>query len=806
MWQSLRYAVRLMRKSPAFTLVAVLTLGLGIGANTAIFSVVYAMLLRPLPVHQPDRLVFLSGSDPLRPGAGMTFSVAAYESVRDGSTVFTGTTAFCGDRLTLTGSGDPVQLTAARVSPNFFETLGVQPVAGRAFRPDEGQPGGAAVALLGQGLWERRFASDPALLGRSITLNQTPYTVIGIVPRGFGIPYDDIEVWVTQISRFGGLTQDQIRNGGGFLMGIARMKPGVTVEQADAEVAVLNRGYREQHPKSPDADPKGRLYAAPLQESLVTEIRSTLLILAGAVGLVLLIACANVASLMLARATGRAKEIAVRAALGASRGAIVRQLLIESVLLSAAGAVCGILLADWGVSLLSASNSAGLPGFQPIRVDLPVLGFCLGISLLTGIVFGLMPALHASSPDLNGVLRDSGWGTTGGAARHRTRSALVVGQMALSVVLLIGAGLLVESFRQLQRVNPGFDPHHALTMRISLPPARYPDDTRRTQFIRATLERLEALPGVRSAAASLGIPMSIGVVAPFLAEGQPAIPLSQRSLGEWKAISPAYFQTMGVPLLRGRAFTWSDDEAAPRRVIVSQALARRYFGDQDPIGKHIVYSRREVLAEIVGVAGDVKSRSLDSDAGVVYYTSYAQFAWPNVSLTIRAAGDPRSLINAAQAQVFAGDRDLPAVSVQTLDEYLDTALRQRRRLLYLIAGFAGVALLLAVVGLYGVMAYSVAQRSTEIGIRQAIGAQPSDILRMVLAEGLRLSAIGIAAGVLAAAAATRLIAGMLFHVSATDPLTFAGISLLFLAIALAASWLPAYRATRVDPLAALRSR
>jgi putative ABC transport system permease protein len=802
MWQSLRYALRGMRKSPGFTIVAVLTLGLGIGANTASFSAVYAMLLRPLPLHDPGRLLFLSGSNPLQPGAGIPFSVAAYESVRDGNSAFTGVTAFCGEGLTLTGAGDPVQLSGLRVSPNFFDVLGVQPAAGRAFRPAEGEPGGEPVALISQGLWERRFASDPRLLGKSITLAQTPYTVIGIAPRDFTIPYDDVDVWVSRISLFGGLTQDQIRNGGGFLMGIARLKPGVTATQADAEVAVLNRQYREQHPKSPDADPKGRLYATPLQETLVTEIRSTLLILAGAVGLVLLIACASVASLTLARATGRAKEIAVRAALGAGRGAIAGQLLIESLLLAAAGAVCGIVLAAWGVSLLSAS--AGLPRFQTLKVDLPVLAFCLGLSLLTGVLFGLAPALQASRPDLNGVLRDSGWGTTGGARRHRTRSLLVAGQIALSVVLLIAAGLFVESFRQLQRVKPGFDPSHALTMRIFLPAARYSDDGRRTQFVRQTLERIEALPGVRFAAASLGIPMSIGVVAPFLADGQPPTPLSQRPLGEWKAITPAYFHTMGVPILRGRAFTWADDDSAPRRVIVSQALARRYFGDQDPIGKHITYARREVVAEIVGVAGDVKSRGLDSDAGVVYYTPYPQFAWPNVSLTVRTAGDPRALANAVQAQVFAGDRDLPTIRVQTLEEYVDGALLQRRRLLYMVSGFAAVALLLAVVGLYGAMAYSVTQRSTEIGIRQAIGAQPFDILRTVLAEALRLSAVGILAGVVAAAGATRLLSGLLFHVNAMDPLTFAAIALLFLVVALAASWVPAYRATKVDPVRVLR--
>ncbi|HEY0419397.1 MAG TPA: ABC transporter permease [Acetobacteraceae bacterium] len=804
MWSSLRYAVRLMRQSPGFTLVAVATLALGIGANTAIFSVVNALLLRPLPLEDPSRLVFLSGTNPRQPGNGIPFSVPAYESVRDGNTVFTGLSAFTSEGMTLTGAGDPVQLSIARVSPNFFEVLRTQPIAGRAFQAAEGEAGGAPVALISQGLWERRFASDPALVGKSITLAQAPYTVIGIAPRGFAFPRENMDAWITRVMGYTGLSQDQIRNGAGFLTGIARLKPGVTVTAADAEVAALNRHYREEHPRSPDADPNGRMFAAPLQETLVSDIRPALLLLAGAVGLVLLIACANVASLMLARATGRAKEIAVRAALGASRWDIVRQLLAESLALAAAGAVCGIGLAQWGVSLLAGANVPALPGYRPLQVDLPVLAFCLGVSLLTGVAFGLMPALQASRPDLNTVLRDSGWGTIGGAGRHRTRSLLVTGQIALSVVLLIAAGLLIESFRSLEGVNPGFDPHNGLTMRISMPPARYPDDARRTRFVHDTLDRIEALPGVRSATASLGIPMSVWVMAPFLAEGQAPAPLAQRPLAEWRAITPGFFQTLGIPLLRGRAFTWRDDETAPPRVIVSQALARRFFGDADPLGRHITYARREVAAEIIGVAGDVKSRGLESEAGLVLYTSYPQFAWANLALTIRTTADPARMVNAVRAQVFAGDRDLPVTNVETLAEYVEGALTQRRQMIYLIAGFAAVALLLAVVGLYGVMAYSVAQRSTEIGIRQAIGAQPSDIRRMVLWQGLRLSVTGIGIGTVAATAATRLLSGMLFHVSATDPLTFAGISLLFLVVALAASWIPAHRATRVDPLEALR--
>jgi putative ABC transport system permease protein len=802
MLYSLRHALRLMRKSPGFTAAAVLTLALGIGANTAMFSVVYALVLRPLPLDHPERLVFLNGTDPQRAGSGIPFSVTAYETLRDGASTLTGTTAFTSEALTLTGAGDPVQLSGERVSPDFFDVVGVQPVAGRAFQPQEGNPGAATVALLSEGVWERRFGRDPAILGRSITLAQTPYTVIGIVPRGFTIPRYDVDVWITQLAQYGGLSQDQIRSGAGFLNGIARLKPGVTVEQADADVGVVNRRYRVEHSAAPDADPKGRIFAAPLQDSLISDVRPTIMVLAGAVGLVLLIACANVAGLMMARAAGRTKEIAVRAALGAGRGRIVGQLLSESLLLSAFGAVLGATLSVWGVRLLSGAD-LGLPGLRPIEVDAGVLAFCAAVAIITGVAFGLLPALQASRPDLNAVLRDAGRGSAA-SRRPRARRVLVAGQMALSVVLLIAASLLIESFQRLEQVQPGFDPHHAMTMRIALPPARYPDDARRTQFLRETLGRVEALPGVNAASGSLGIPMDSWVRTPFLPEGEALVPIPRRPLAEWMAITPGYFQALGIPMVRGRAFTWADDAGAPRRVIVSQALARRYFGDADPLGKHIVYARREVPAEIVGVAGDVKSRGLDGDAGLVLYTPYPQFGWANVALAFRAAGDPRLLVNAVEAQVRAVDRDLPLIRVQTLDDYVQNALSGRRRLMWLVAGFAGLALLLAAIGLYGVMSYSVAERSAEIGIRQAIGAQPSDILRMVLSDSIRISVVGTAAGVVAAIAATRLLSRMLYHVSPTDPATFAAIAAVILTAGVAASWIPAHRATRVDPVDALR--
>jgi putative ABC transport system permease protein len=808
MWENVRrdliYAFRAMRRGPGFSTVAVLTLALGIGANAAIFSVVNAFLLQSLPLRDPQRLVVLTATGPQRAG-GFPFSTITYELLRDRAQSYSGITAYVPEGLTLTGIGDPEQLTGARVAPNFFDVLGAQPIMGRTFTASEGEPGGRAVAIVSHQLWERRFASDPSILGKPLILGQTAFTVIGVARPDFPFPNPGTDVWVTQVMNFGGLMPEQVRNGAGFLTGIARLKPGITTRQAAAEMALLHEQYRREHPNNPDAVQGGSYTPVPLQESLVTGIKPTLLILSGTVAFVLLIACANVAGLQLARATGRTREIAVRAAMGAGPITLIRQLLAESLLLAGAGAVLGTLLASWGVELLVQAAGGALPGFQPVRVDLPVLAFTAVISLLTGVMFGLMPALQVARPNLVSVLRDGGRGNTGGVVRMRARSLLVSGQMALSVVLLIGASLLLESFRQVQSVNPGFNPRHVLTFNLQMPPTRYPDDARRTAFLRGVVGRLEAVPGVHSAAASLGQPLALGALAPFLAEGQPADAIGQRPLAVWSAITPDYFRAYGIPVVQGREFRDSDDADAPKRVLVSQSLAKRYWPNENPIGKHLTYARRQFVAEVVGVAGDVKTTSLDAEAGMIFYTPYAQFAWPGVAIAIRATGDPMAMVNAARAQILAVDRDIPMINPRPFADVVSNTLTGRRQTMWLIAGFAGVALMLALIGLYGVMAYSVAQRTAEIGIRQAIGAQPVDILRMVLAQGLRLSGLGIGLGAVAAFSLTRVISTMLYHVSATDPLTFAAIAALFLLVALAASSIPAWRAARVDPVIALRS-
>jgi predicted permease len=522
---------------------------------------------------------------------------------------------------------------------------------------------------------------------------------------------------------------------------------------------------------------------------------------------VLLIACANVAGLLMARATTRSKEIALRAALGASRWQLIAQLLSESVLLSVAGAALGIALAKWGVEwLVKADAGSNLPGYQPIGLNWIVLAFTAVVAVATGTIFGLIPALQMSHPDLNRILRDSGGGSMGGARGSRLRNTLVVAQIGLSIVLLIGAGLLLESFRQVRNVKLGFDPSHTLTARLSLPPGKYPDGPQRTAVMRELTRRLESEPGVASAAISQTVPMGPSVFSAVLAEGQPFVALGQRPLAQWTGGSPGLFRTMGVPMVSGRDFTWADDEKSPRVVIVNQAMARRFWPDQNPIGKHITITRLQLPHEVIGVVGDTRSGNLETEPPMIMYSSYAQWTWQRVYLTIRTPLNPESLTQRLASQVGSVDRDLAITGTRTMDDLVEQAMAQRKETMYLIAGFAGLALLLAVVGLYGVISYSVAQRTAEIGIRQAIGAQRVDILRMVVGQGLRLSLSGIVVGAIAAAVLTRLLARLLFHVSATDPATFLSIAGIFLVVGLGASCLPAWRATRIDPLDALRTK
>jgi predicted permease len=806
MVQTLRYVFRTIRKSPGFAVVAIATLALGIGANTAIFSVVNALILQPLPVKDPARIVVIAASSALRGVTGYSVSLTAYETLRDHSRTMSGVAAFCGDSLTLTGGDAPRQLTAARVSPNFFDVMGTQPLLGRGFSAAEGAAGGPPVALISYQLWRQRFGADRAVVGQVVTLDQERYSIVGVLPPEYPFPFSGVDVWVTRLMKYGAFQPEQIQNGAGYLRPIARLAPGVTLPQAGEEAQALHVQYKQEHPRAPDGTPDSRLGLLPLQESLTAGIRPTLMILTGAVGFVLLIACANVAGLMMARATARAREIALRAALGASRRQLVGHLLAESLALALAGAGLGVLIAKWGVEwLVKADAGNNLPGFQPIGVDVAVLAFTAAVSLATGSAFGLIPAIQASRPDLNGILRDSGWGSVG-TRRHRLRSALVMAQIGLSVVLLIGAGLLIESFRKVQNIRLGFDPQGVLVARVTLPSGKYPDGVRRTEFVQEVTSRLANTPGVSSVVLAQTVPTQTVVLSPILAEGQAFVPLGQRPLAQWIGSAPGFFHTHGVALVSGRDFTWADDAKAPKVVIVNQSLAQRFWPGENPLGKHLTFTRLQVPFEIVGVVADTAGGNLESPPRMAIYSAFAQWTWQQVAIAVRTTGNPRALTKAIATQVAAVDRDLPVTNIQTMDDIVSAALTQRKETMYLVAGFAALALVLAVIGLYGVMSYSVAQRTAEIGIRQAIGAQRADILRMVMAQGLRLSLAGIVIGAAAAVALTRLISGLLFHTSATDPLTYAAIAVIFLPVALAASYLPAWRAMRVDPLVALRGR
>ena len=802
----MRYAFRLLRKSPAFTAVAVLTLALGIGANTAIFSVVDALILQPLPLADPAHMVTVTASSAVRGVRDYSLSLASYETLRDQNRLLSGVAAYTGDSLALTGGEIAEQLNAARVSPNYFDVIGTRPVLGRSFSPAEGAAGGYPVALISHSLWQRRYAADPTIVGRSIPLDQEAYTVIGVLPPEYPFPFPAVDVWITRVMKYGGIQPEQMAQGAGFLHFVARLSPGVTTASAGDEVQAIHVRYRQEHPRAPDANADSRLTLRPLQETITIGIRPTLMILTGAVGVVLLIACANVAALLLARATTRAEEIVLRAALGASRWQLVSQLLWESLLLSAAGAVLGVMLAAWGVSwLVKADAGNNLPGFQPIGVNLVVLAFTATVSMVTGAAFGLIPALQVSRPDLNAILRDAGRGS-GGGQRRRLRSVLVTAQIGLSIVLLTGAGLLIESFRQVQNLKLGFDPTHTLTAQLTLPPARYPDGPRRKDFARELQQQMANQTGVVAAAVSRSVPMTTFVLSPVLAEGQPVVPLGQRPLAQWNGATPGYFRTMSIPLVSGRDFTWADDEQAPRVVIVNQALAHNFWPNENPLGKHITFTRFQAPFEVVGVVGDTRSGSLEAAPRMAIYSSYGQWTWQRLALTLRTGGNPAAMARTLATQVAAVDRDLALTDVATMEDVVSGAMLQRKETMYLIAGFAALALVLAVIGLYGVMAYSVAQRTAEIGIRQAIGAQPADILRMMIGQGLRLSLAGILLGALTAAALTRVMQPMLFQVSATDPGTFLAIAGIFLAVGLAASFVPAWRATRIDPLDALRAR
>ncbi|MGH9834557.1 MAG: ABC transporter permease [Blastocatellia bacterium] len=799
LWQDLRYGARMLSKNPGFALVAVIALALGIGANTAIFSVVNGVLLRPLPYPQPEQLAMVWLDNRRQNIREDITSYPNFVDWRDQNKTFQGMAAVRNINVSLTGAGEPEELRGATVSANFFQLMGVAPAQGRGFTIDEEQPGKDKVVVLSYGLWQRRFGGDPGILNQTISLSGEPHTVIGIMPPSFAFP-SKVAIW-------GPLAPNErarAARGSFWLPVIGRFKPGVTRQQAQADMNVIGGQLERQYP---DINAGYGVNVVPLHEQIVGDLKPALLVLLGAVAFVLLIACANVANLLLARAAVRQREVAIRSALGAGRWRIVRQMLTESVLLSVIGGALGLLLAVWGVAALLKLGPADLPRLDNVRLDWRVLVFTLGLSLLTGLIFGLMPALQTSQTDVGETLKEGGRSGTGGRRAQFVRSGFIVAEIALTLALLIGAGLLIRSFWRLQQVNPGFNPDRLLTLTVRLPRTKYPEGAQVAAFYQQLQERLAALPGAQSVSATSSIMMpKVTNSSGFTIEGRPPDPREQSQELPFEAALPNYFETMGVTLAQGRQFTAQDGRGAPEVAIVNETFVKLYFPNNDPLGKRFTFGSADDNPQwitIAGVVRDTKRQGLDAPIRMESWMPHAQMPARRMEMVVRTTGDPLALIRSTRDAVWSLDKDLPIPAMETMEQRLSESVAQRRLNMLLLCLFAAVALVLAAVGIYGVMSYAVTQRTHEIGIRVALGAQVGDVLRMILRQGMKLAIIGEIIGLAGAFALTRLMAGLLFGVSATDPLTFVAIALLLTGVALLACWIPARRAAKVDPMVAL---
>ena len=791
--KDIRYGIRSLLSRPAFAAVAIVTLALGIGANTAIFSVINAVLLRPLNYEQPDSLVTFRSNQSALDLADVT--AATHSFTRLGGEVLS--------PLAYTAGAEPVQIQVGQVSGGFFETLGIKPQRGRYITADDDKDGGPFVVVLSHALWQRQFGGDQNILGKTIPLSGNSYTVIGIMPPGFKSPRENSEAW----------TPVHISNpvaanfrGVHFLRTYGRLAPGVTLSQAGAEMRIIDAQLAQQYP----ADNKNRTSALiPLQERIVGQSRSALLILFAAVSLVLLIACANFANLLLARGAERAREIVIRTALGAGRWRIVRQLLTESILIAFIGGAVGVLLAWWGTNLLIALKPQNLPRLDEIGVDLRVFGFTLGVSLLTGLIFGLLPAWTASRAAVSSGLKEGGRSATSSRSQQRLRNAFVVGELAVALVLLVGAGLLVKTFWKLRNVDPGFTPDHLVTMRVELPETRYKEVDPQTRFRTQALANMNSLPGTQAAMVS-ELPLSgDSLDHDFVIEGRPPIAPGDEPSLETRSVMGDYFHVMHIPLKTGRDFQTPDfDQKAPLVGIVNDEMVKQYFPGENPLGKRVRWARDPEVhwIEIVGVVGNVKHFGLDLPEQPALYSPYTQIdPWKRwMSFAVRTQADPFAMTQALKEQIWKVDSQLPITRVQTMNEVAAASFDARRFNMFLLTLFASLALVLAAVGVYGVMSYAVTQRTHEIGIRMALGAQVGNVMRLVMKSGLMIATVGVVLGLAGAFALTRLMSSLLFAVEPTDKATFTGVSLCLLLIALAACYIPARRATRVDPLQALR--
>jgi putative ABC transport system permease protein len=806
--QDVKYGMRMLLKSPGVSIVATIALALGIGANTAIFSVVNAVLLRPLPFPNSEALMSIFEKDQTRGLVRGSYSYPNFFDLRDQNHVFEHVAAYHDSDFIMTGHGEPVRISGGVVTSDLFSVLGTAPLLGRTFLPNEDKPTETGrVVVVSQRLFASRFNSDAGVLNQQITLDGKQYTIVGVMPHGFEFPVQNepLDLWTTIADDAAGDSPVTSQRGAHFLRVIGRLKPGLTESQAQAEADTIAARLEQQYP---DTNNHKGIRVESALKALVGDIRPALLILLGAVACVLLIACANVANLLLARAMTRHKEMAVRSALGASRMRVVRQLLTESVLLSLAGGLLGLVLAVWWSDLLIALGKDDIPRAIQVGLDWRVLGFTLGVSVLTGLVFGLVPALHLSKTQLIESLKE-GRGAGAGARKNRMRGVLVVAELAIAVVLLVGAGLLIQSLWRLQHVNPGLQPENILTFNLSLPDVRYPSE-KQVRFYRDLLARIRALPGVQSASVVTPLPLSgdrMGIS--FQIEGRPVARKDEPSADVFIA-ETNYFRSMGIPIIKGRDFEDRDQHASTPVVIITEQFARQYFPGEDPVGKRIhpgisTWDNDDsTMREIIGVVGDIRNRALNTEPKPAYYMPESQVPFTQLTAVVKSTNDPGLLTGTLTREVRAMDPELPVFSVKTMEEYISSSVAAPRFNTTLLSIFAAVALVLTIIGLYGVMSYSVAQRTNEIGIRMALGAQTRDVLGLIVKDGMKLVLLGLVLGISGALALTRLLSTLLFGVTTRDPVTFVAIAGLLSFVAILACYIPAWRATRVDPLEALR--
>jgi len=801
LWQDLRYGLRMLARNPGFTATAVLTLALGIGANTAIFSVVNAVLVRPLPYKDADRLVMLWSTQPREGWRGQP-SPLDFVAWRRESRSFESMAAIRPCSVNLTGRGEPIELFGGRISGGFFETLGIAPQLGRTFAAAEYRSGAERVAMLGNGLWQERFGSDPGVIGQSIRLNEEIFTVVGVMPDARQFPIEGLKIWVPlELNE----SQPDDRH---FLYVVGRLKDNKVVAEAQADVATIGARLEKEFPQSHAGH---GVAVVPLRESFTGTLRPALAVLSGAVGMVLLIACGNVASLLLARASARRRELALRLALGATRWRLTRIMLVESVLLALAGGVLGVALAGWGVRLLLASVPTDLPlpsYLRTVAVDNRVLGFTLMLSLMTGLFSGIVPALRASNMDPNAALKEGGGNTTAGLQQSRLRAVLIVAELGLTLILLSAAGLLMQNAVRLQRTDPGLRPEHVLVMDVALPAAKYRGPQQRAAFYRETLERIRGLPGVRHVGVVNDLPLRGWTSFDFTIEGRPAPAAGEVPAALERVVSPDYFRAMGIPVQRGRVFTEGEGPATIPVVMVNEALVQRYFPGEDPAGHRIRPGRPDEPGApwytIVGVVGNVRHLGMDARPRPEIYNLHAQDPWPAMTLVVRTESDPLAIVAAVKQRIWTVDPDQPISGVARMTQVLSDSLWPSRILTYIQGILAAIALIMATVGLYGVVSQSVTLRRHEFGVRLAVGAAPSHILRLVLGQSLRLILIGLGIGLLGAVALTRSLTALLHDIGPTDPWTLAIVSLLLAIVGMTACWLPARRAAMVDPMVALR--